>query len=134
MPYKERCETGLRLSPLLFNIYTEYVMRLVLDDWEGGATIGGRKISNLRFADDTTLIAQNEEELVILLQKLKEISEDHGLQVNYRKTKIMIIDRANDNWPNIRTIANCEVVQEFVYLGSLISNNGGCEKEIKRRI
>ncbi|VEN57296.1 unnamed protein product [Callosobruchus maculatus] len=101
---------------MLFNIYSEFVMRQVLDNWNGGITIGGSKISNLRFADDTTLIAASQEELVALLSVLEQHSAAYGL------------DREHDNRREIKSIGRCEVVQSFVYLGSLIDNSGSCEK------
>lgn len=125
---------GCVLSPLLYNIYSEFIMRLVLDNWNGGIRIGGKKISNLRFADDTVLIAENEEELLELLNKLENMSADYGLRVNYSKTKIMIIDRESENRGQPVGIGGCEVVQQFIYLGSTLHNSGSCEPEIRRRI
>ncbi|VEN43850.1 unnamed protein product [Callosobruchus maculatus] len=104
---------------MLFNIYSEFVLRQVLDNWNGGITIGGSKISNLRFADDTTLIVASQEELVALLNILEQHSAAYGLGINYNKTKDMIVDREHDNHPEIKSIGPCEVVQSFVYLGSL---------------
>ncbi|VEN35960.1 unnamed protein product [Callosobruchus maculatus] len=125
---------GCVLSPVLFNIYSEFVMRQVLDNWNGDITIGGSKISNLRFADDTTLIAASQEQLVALLNILEQHSAAYGLGINYNKTKVMIVDREHDNHREIKSIGRCEVVQSFVYLGSLIDNSGSCENEIRRRI
>ncbi|VEN52805.1 unnamed protein product, partial [Callosobruchus maculatus] len=100
-----------------------------------GITIGGSKISNLRFADDTTLIADSQEELVALLNVLEQHSAAYGLGINYNKTKVMIVDREHDNHREIKSIARCEVVvQSLMYLGSLIDNSGSCENEIRRRI
>lgn len=125
---------GCVLSPLLFNIYSEFIMRQVLEDWHGGVNIGGTKLSNLRFADDTTLIAGSQEEILELLKRLEDVSALYGLNINYNKTKIMIIDREHNNYPETRSIGHCEVVNSFVYLGALIENTGGCECEIRRRI
>ncbi|VEN42201.1 unnamed protein product [Callosobruchus maculatus] len=133
---------GCVLSPMLFNIYSEFVMRQVLDNWNGGITTGGSKISNLRFADDTTLIAASQEELVALLNVLEQQktfsteqqSAAYGLGINYNKTKVIIVDKEHDNHREIKSIGRCEVAQNFVYLGSLIDNSGSCENEIRRRI
>lgn len=125
---------GCVLFPLLFNIYSEYVMWYVLDDWQGGITMGGKKFSNLRFADDTTLFAATEEELMLLLDRLQSISLRFGLSINYNKSKIMIVDRANHNHPETRTITQCEIVNKMIYFGSIIDNNDCCEHEIRRRI
>ncbi|VEN56657.1 unnamed protein product, partial [Callosobruchus maculatus] len=99
-----------------------------------GITIGGSKISNLRCADDTTIIAASQEELVALLNTLEQHSAEYDLGINYNKTKVMIVDREHDNHREIKSIGRCEVVQSFVYLGSLIDNSGSCENEIRRRI
>ncbi|VEN60166.1 unnamed protein product [Callosobruchus maculatus] len=99
-----------------------------------GIIIGGSKISNLIFADDTTLIAASQEKLVALLNVLEQHSAAYGLGINYNKTKVMIVDREHDNHREIKSIGRCEVVQSFVCLGSLIDNSGSCENEIRRRI
>lgn len=125
---------GCILSPLLFNIYTEYIMRKVLEGWEGGITIGGRKISNLRYADDTLILAATEEELRAIMEKLERVSRAYGLEINAAKTKVMIIDRQNENQPSVTRIAGYDVVQKFNYLGSVVSNTGGSSDEVKRRL
>ena len=124
---------GCILSPLLFNIYTEYIMRMVLEDWDKGISVGGRKISNLRYADDTTLLASTKDEIETLLRRLETTASDFGLAINRDKTKMMIVDRADNNQPGAQDIAGCEVVKSYVYLGSTITNAGGCEDEIRRR-
>ena len=81
---------GCILSPCLFNSYTEYIMRNSgLDEAQAGIKIEGRNINNLRYADDTTLMAESEEELKIFLKKVKEESEKAVLKLNIQKTKIM---------------------------------------------
>ena len=81
---------GCILSPCLFNLYAEYVMRNAgLDEAQAGIKIAGRNINNLRYADDTTLMAESEEELKSLLMKVKEESEKVGLKLNIQKAKIM---------------------------------------------
>lgn len=109
-------------------------MRKVLDKWNGGISINGTKISNLRFADDTALFATSIEELEDIINRLEIFSRQYGLHINYSKTKIMIVDRANNNRPDVKLIANCEVVQRFTYLGSMISDDGSTSPEIKRRV
>ena len=82
---------GCILSPCLFNLYAKYIMRNAgLEEAQAGITIAGRNINNLRHADDTTLMADSEEELKSLLMKVKEESEKVGLKLNIEKTKIMI--------------------------------------------
>ena len=83
------CE-GCILSPCLFNLYAEYIMRNTgLDEAQAGIKIAGRNINNLRYAHDTTLMAESKEELKSLLMKVKEESEKVGLKLNIQKTKIM---------------------------------------------
>ena len=78
------------MSPCLFNFYAEYIVRNAgLDEAQAGIKIAGRNINNLRYADDTTLMAESEEELKSLLMKVKEKSEKAGLKLNIQKTKIM---------------------------------------------
>ena len=81
---------GCILSPCLFNFYAEYIIRNAqLDEAQAGIKIAGRNINNLRYADDTTLMAESEEELKSLLMKVKEESEKVGLKLKVQKTKIM---------------------------------------------
>ena len=81
---------GCIFSPCLFNFYAEYIIwNARLDEAQAGIKIGGRNINNLRYADDTTLMAESEEELKSLLMKVKEESEKSGLKLNIQKTKIM---------------------------------------------
>ena len=81
---------GCILSPCLYNLYAEYIMRNAgLEEAQGGIKIAGRNLNNLRYADDTTLMAESEEELKSLLMKVKEESEKIGLKLNIQKTKIM---------------------------------------------
>ena len=81
---------GCISSPLLFNLYAEYIMwNARLDEAQAGIKIAGRNINNLRYADDTTLMAESEEELKSVLMKVKEESEKVGLKLNIQKTKIM---------------------------------------------
>ena len=83
-------QKGCLLSPCLFNFYAEYIMRNSgLDEAQAGIKISRRNINNLRYADDTTLMAESEEELKSLLMKVKEESEKLGLKLNIQKTKIM---------------------------------------------
>lgn len=125
---------GCVLSPLLYNIYSEVVMRRTLENWNGGVKICGRRVSNLRFADDTLLIANNPEELLEFLRRLEEVSREYGLKINAVKTKVMIIDRDNESQRQPGRIGNFEVVDKFVYLGAMIHKSGSCEFEIRRRI
>ena len=117
---------GCILSPCLFNLYAEYIMRNAgVDEAQAGIKIAGRNI-NLRYADDTTLMAESEEELKSLLMKVKEESEKVGLKINIQKTKIMA------SGPIISWEIDGETVTDFIFLGSKITADGDCSHEIKR--
>ena len=98
-----------------------------LDEAQAGIKIAGRNIKNLRYTDDTTLMAESEEELKSLLMKVKE-SEKAGLNLNIQKTKIMASSPIT-SWPIDR--ATMETVTEFIFLGSKITADGVCSHEIK---
>ena len=97
-----------------------------LDEAQAGIKIAGRNINNLRYADDTTLMAENEEELKSLLMKVKEESEKVGLRLNIQKTKIMA------SGPITSWQIDGETVADFLFLGSKITADGDCSHEIKR--
>ena len=119
---------GCILSPCLFNLYAEYIMRNTgLEEAQAGIKISGRDISNLRYADDTTLMAESEEELKSLL-KVKKESEKVGLKPNIQKTKIMAFS------PIISWQIDGETVAEFILGGSKITLDGDCSHEIERCI
>ena len=101
-----------------------------LEEAQAGIKIAGRNISNLRYADDTTLMAESEEELKSLLMKVKEKSEKVGLRLNIQKTKIMASGPITSWQIEGETM---ETVTEFILLGSKITADGDCSHEIKRR-
>ena len=118
------------MSPYLFNFYAEYIMRNAgLDEAQAGIKIARRNIENLGYADDTTLMAESEEELKSLLMKVKEESEKVGLKRNIQKTKIMASGPIT-SWQIDGETA--ETVADFIFLGSQITANGDCSHEIKR--
>ena len=115
------------LSPCLFNLYAEYIMRNAgLDEAQAGIKTAGRNINNLRCADDTTLMAESEEELKSLLITVKEESEKVGLKLNIQKTKIMA------SGPITSWQIDGETVTDFILGGSKITADGDCSHEIKR--
>ena len=120
---------GYILSPCLFNLHAEYIMRNTrLEETQAGIKIARRNINNLRYADDTTLMAESEEELKSLLMKVKEESEKVGLKVNIQKTKIMA------SGPITSWQIDGETVADFIVLGSKITADRDCSHEIKRRL
>ena len=96
-----------------------------LDEAQAGIKIAGRNINNLRYADDTTLMAQSEEELKSLLMKVKEESEKVGLKLNIQKTKIMAFSPIT-SWET-----DGETVSDFIFLGSKITADGDCTMKLK---
>ena len=101
------------MSPCLFNFYAEYITRNAgLEETQAGVRVAGRNINNLRYADDTTLIAESEEELKSLLMKVKEESEKVGLNPNIQKTKIMASGRITSWEIDGETI---ETVSDFIF-------------------
>ena len=121
---------GCILSPCLFNLYAEYSMRNAgLEEAQAGIKIAGRNINNLRYADDTTLMAESEEELKSLLMKVKVESEKVVLKLNTQKTKIMVSGLITSWQIDGETV---ETVADFIFLGSKITADGDCSLEIKR--
>ena len=123
---------GCILSHCLFNLYAVYIMRNAgLEETQAGIKIAGRNINNLSYADDTTFMAESEEELKSLLMKVKVESEKVGLKLKIQKTKIMAsgpIALWEINWEIVETVS------DFIFLGSKITAGGDCSHEIKRRL
>ena len=117
------------MSPCLFNFYAEYIMRKAgLEEAQAGIKIAWRNINNLRYADDTTLMAESEEERRSLLIKVKEESEKVGLKLNIQKAKIMA------SGPITSWEIDGETVSDFIFWGSKITADGDCSHEIKRHL
>ena len=102
-----------------------------LDEAQAGIKTAGRNINNLRYADDTTLMAESKEELKSLLMKVKEESEKVGLKLNIQKTNIMASSPITSWQIDGETV---ETVSDFIFLGSKITANGDCSHEIKRHL
>ena len=116
------------MSPCLFNLYSEYIRRNAgLEEPQAGIKIARRNINHLRYADDTTLMAESEEELKSLLMKVKEESEEVGLQLKIQKTKI----RASGPFSSWEI--DGETVSDFIFWGSKITADD-CSHEIKRHL
>ena len=120
------------MSPCLFNLYAEYITRNAgLEETQAGIKIIRRNINNLRYADDTTLMAESEEELNSLLMKVKEESEKVGLKLNIQKTKIMVSGPITSWQIDGETV---DTVTDFILRGSKIPADGDCNHEIKRSL
>ena len=120
---------GVGQSCISFNFYAEFIMQYVgLNETQAGIKIARRNINNLRYADDTTLMAESEEELKSLLMKVKEESEKAGLKHSIQKTKIM------SSSPNTSCQIDgeeMETVTDFIFLGSKITADGDCSHKLK---
>ena len=117
-------------SACLCNLYAEYIMQNArLDEAQAGIKVSGRNINNLRYADDTTHMAEGKEELNSLLIKVKEESEKVGLKLNIQNTKIMASGPITSWQIDGETM---ETMTDFIFLGSKITADGDCSHEIKR--
>ena len=126
----KRVLQGCILSPCLFNLYAEHIMRNAeLEEAQAGIQIARRNINNLRYADDTTLMAESEEELKSILMNVKEESEKVGLKLNIQKTKVMASGPISSWEIDGETV---ETVSDFIFLGSKITADGDCSHEINR--
>ena len=137
----ERCEIGrgvrqgCSLSPLLYNIYDEAMMREALEEVDHGVKVGGQLIKTIRFADDKAVTASSQRGLQQLMDNIDRVTKEYGMKINVKKTKVMCIARKTGG--KVRIIIDgqkVEQVSQFRYLGSLISEDGYCEKDIRARI
>ena len=126
---------GCSLSPLLFSIYAERMMVEALDGVDEGVKVGGSLLKDIRFADDQGMVAETERGLQIIMNRLNDASKEYGMKINIKKTKVMKVSKQGGG--NVNIVLNEErikQVRKFRYLGSLITDNGSCSKEIKARI
>jgi len=131
---KQGVRQGCILSPYLFNLMAELLMRKALDGFDGGFKIGGRCITNLRYADDIVLIASTEEKLQDLVNRLHEAATELGMKINGKKTKVMKV--CNDPKPITVTVAGyiLSETKSFKYLGAKFNSEASCDEEIKSRL
>ena len=117
------------MSPCIFNFYTEYIIQNVkLDESQAGIKVSRRNINNLRYAVDTTLMAESKDDLKSLLMRVKEESEEAGLKLNIQKTKTMTSCPITSWQVQGEKV---EAVTDFIFLGSKITTDSDCSHEIK---
>ena len=125
---------GCMLSLDLFDIYSKDIVGDALEGFGGGVEFGGRGITSLGCADDAALVCSGEEELIDLLSRIGQAGEERDILLDTRKTKIMVVDR-DDNDTDFAMPGNgIEVVNQFEYLGSIVSDRGGSTAEMGRRL
>ncbi|KAG1712187.1 Conserved oligomeric Golgi complex subunit 6 [Nymphon striatum] len=129
---------GCLLSPILFNLFLERIMEDALADYSEGLRCAGRKVTDLRFADDIDLIGESEKGLQELTKRVEKASMKYGMEISTEKSKVMIVGRQVDSEnKQIAVIVNgqkLDQVNSFTYLGSKVDESGKSEKEIRMRI
>uniref|UniRef100_A0A8D9A4P5 Craniofacial development protein 2 n=1 Tax=Cacopsylla melanoneura TaxID=428564 RepID=A0A8D9A4P5_9HEMI len=127
---------GCIISPVLFNIYVEYIVRESIGSEENGIQIGERRINNLRYADDLVLISTTKNGLTQQMRKLYEKSKEYSMKINIKKSKVMRVSKNEASRVNNIVIENekYDEVTKYKYLGAEITKDAKCEVEIKKRI
>ena len=124
---------GDPISPIIFTIYLERILEHLSDEDQGGLSVHGYKITNLRYADDIDPVSTSSEQLQQSLDEVTERANKAGLKVNVGKTKYMTFGEQHPPTPIKVEDKEVDTVEEFEYLGSLITWDNDCSKEIKRR-
>src|SRR5207249_2780572 len=121
---------GCPLSSLLFSIYTEIMMKEVLEEIDEGIRVGGRLVSDVRFTDDQGMVSSSEAGLQRLMDSLNETAKKYDMKINIKKTKVMVVSRKEGEVVSKKEIRlegqRIEQVKKFKYLGSVIAEDGKC--------
>jgi len=126
---------GCPLSPLLFSIYAEAMMVEAMEGVEQGVRVGGELVKDVRFADDQGMVASTERGMQEIMDKLNTTAKKYDMRINIKKTQTMLISRIKRKPVEVRIDGQIvEQVMKFKYLGSVISEDGGCSEEVKVRI
>jgi hypothetical protein len=126
---------GCCLSPLLFTVYAEAMMAEAMEGVKEGIKVGGKLLNDVRFADDQGMVAGSERKLQEIIYRLNVTSEQYGMKINAKKTKVMKVSRTTGGKVTIMINEyEIEQIQSFKYLGSTMTEDGRCEKEIRIRI
>ena len=122
------------MSLCLFNIYTEYLIREVLENGEG-INFNGQIITNIRYADDTIILAESEQQLQHMIDTLDATSEQYGMAMNAKKTKTMIVEKSPEKQceENVKG-QRLTQVKQYKYLGATVEHTGQCKTEVAQRI
>ena len=126
---------GCPLSPLLFNIYIEEIVREAMEKVTDGVKVGGTLVQAVRFADDQAMVSSTNAGLQRMMDVLNATSKEYGMKINIKKTKVMRISRTEGAKVKILIDGNSlEQVMEYCYLGSTVTSDGKCHKDIRKRI
>jgi len=125
---------GCPLSPTLFNIYSEAMIKEALEGKGRGVIIGGRNIKAIRFADDKAIVSNSSRDLQIMINRINKIGKKYGMKFNIKKTKTMKVARKAGKLDIMIEGKKLEQIKQYKYLGSIIEEEGRCNKEIRARI
>ena len=131
---KQGVRQGCILSPILFNLYSEEVVNKALEN-DKGIVVNGKGFTNIRYANDTVILADSKHSLQRMLNNIVRVCKDSGMELNDKKTKVMVIEKKPQT--RIKILVNgeqLEQVKDCRYLGTNISDDGKCIKEVKTRI
>ena len=126
---------GCSLSPILYILYDEAMMKEAVEDLKQGIQVGGEYISSVRFADDKAIVADTAKGLQLLMTRLNEVTEEYGMKINIKKTKVMVVTKKGHRKAKIEIAGQeLEQVSHYKYLGSILTEDGRCEKDMKTRL